>query len=119
MTKYQLTKRWYQTKDQILLIILGNQNRLSLNRRYGIYAVTTGTHIILIFIVVKSADPEYKFDLYGKVVLEMVNVLKDMKDDDITNCEFFLDYFSTSYKLKGNLSDERHRNCKKEHNKWS
>ena len=48
----------------------------------------------------KSADPEYKFDLYGKVVLEMVNVLKDMKDDDITNCEFFLDYFSTSYKLK-------------------
>ena len=39
----------------------------------------------------KSKDPGNKFGLDGKIVLEMVNVLKGMKDDDITNCEFFLD----------------------------
>ena len=46
-----------------------------------------------------------EFDLGGKVVLEMVNVLQDMKDDDITNCEFFFDNYFTSYKLMEKLSD--------------
>ena len=49
----------------------------------------------------------------------MVNVLAGMKGDDITNCEFFLDYYFTSYKLKEKLSDEKHRNGKREQNKWS
>ena len=67
----------------------------------------------------KSEDPGNKFGLDGKAVLGMVNVLKDMKDDDINNCEFFLDNYFTSYKLMEKLSDDRHRNCEREHNKWS
>ena len=42
----------------------------------------------------------------------MLNVLNDMKDDDVTNYEFFLDYYFTSYKLKENLSNERYRTVK-------
>ena len=62
----------------------------------------------------KFKDSGNKFGLDGKVALEMVNVLKDMKDDDITDWEFFLDYYFTSYKLNKKLSDDRHRNCKRE-----
>ena len=60
----------------------------------------------------KFEDPGNKFDLDEKVVLEMLNVLNDMKDDDVTNYEFFLDYYFTSYKLKENLSNERYRTAK-------
>ena len=41
----------------------------------------------------------------------MANVLKDMKDDDITNCEFFLDNYFTNYNVIKKLSDDRHWNC--------
>ena len=36
----------------------------------------------------------------------MVDVLKDMNDDDITNCEFFFDNYFTSYELMEKLSDD-------------
>ena len=36
-----------------------------------------------------SERPRNGFVLGGKVVVEIVNVLKDMNDDDITKCEFF------------------------------
>ena len=67
----------------------------------------------------KSEDPGNKFGLDEKAVLGMVNVLKDMRDDDINNSEFFLDNYFTSYKLMEKLPDDRHRNCEREHNKWS
>ena len=41
------------------------------------------------------------------VVLEMVIILKDMNDDDMTNCQFFVDNYFTSYKLIKKLSDNR------------
>lgn len=44
-------------------------------------------------------DPVNEFGLVGKVVLEMINVLKYMNVDDITNCEFFSGNYFTSYKL--------------------
>ena len=36
----------------------------------------------------------------------MVDVLKDMNDDDITNCEFFFDNYFASYELMEKLSDD-------------
>ena len=36
----------------------------------------------------------------------MVDVLKDMNDDDITNCEFFFDNYFTSCELMEKLSDD-------------
>ena len=36
----------------------------------------------------------------------MVDVLKDMNDDDITNCEFFFDNYFTSFKLMEKLPDD-------------
>ena len=54
-----------------------------------------------------SERPRNGFVLGMKVVLEMVNVLKDMNDDDITKCEFFLDNYFTSCKLMEELSDNR------------
>ena len=46
-----------------------------------------------------SEGPRNEFSLGGKVVLEMVITLKDMNDDDMTNCDFFFDNYFTSYKL--------------------
>ena len=54
----------------------------------------------------KSGEPINKFGLDGKVVLEMVNVLKDM-NDDITKCELFFDNYFTSFKLMKKISDNR------------
>ena len=34
-----------------------------------------------------------------------------MKDDDITNCEFFLDNYFTNYKVIKKLPGDRNRNC--------
>ena len=39
--------------------------------------------------------------------MKMVNILKDMNDDDITNCEFFFVNYFTSYKLMEKLSNNR------------
>ena len=54
----------------------------------------------------KSEGPGNEFGLGGKVVSGMVDVLKDMNDDDITNCEFFFDYYFTSYELMEKLPDD-------------
>ena len=56
MRNYQLTSQWYHTNDSTRLVSIQNQNRLSLGTRYGVYVVTTGTHIILIFIVESPKD---------------------------------------------------------------
>ena len=54
----------------------------------------------------KFEGPGNEFGLGGKVVLEMVDVLKDMNDDDITNCEFFFDNYFTSFELMEKLPDD-------------
>ena len=54
----------------------------------------------------KSEGPRNEFVLCEKIVLETVNVLKDM-DDDITKCEFFFDNYFISYKLIKKLPDNR------------
>ena len=45
----------------------------------------------------KSEGPRNEFGLGEKIVLETVNVLKDMNDDDITKCEFVFDNYFTIY----------------------
>ena len=47
----------------------------------------------------KSGRPRNEFGLGGKVVLGMIDVLKDMNDDGISNCEFFFDNFFASVEL--------------------
>ena len=37
----------------------------------------------------------------------MVNVLKNIKDDDRSNCDFVFDNYFTKYKLMEKLSDDR------------
>ena len=51
----------------------------------------------------KTEGPGNEFRLGGKVVPEMVDVLKDMNDNDISNCEFFFDNYFTSYELMEKL----------------
>ena len=66
MTNYQLKKRWYYSrKDYIRLASIWNQDRLEiyfgeldLDTRYGVYAATTVTHIILTFIPESPKDLE-------------------------------------------------------------
>ena len=65
MIKNQLKKRRNHTKDHIRLTSISNQNRLeiyfgelSLDTRYEVYAVTTGTDNILIFIAECPKDLE-------------------------------------------------------------
>ena len=36
----------------------------------------------------------------------MVNVVKEIEDDDIKNCEFFFDNYFTSYDLMEHLSEK-------------
>ena len=54
----------------------------------------------------KAEGPGNEFRLGGKVVPEMVDVLENMNDNDISNCEFFFDNYFTSYELMEKLRDD-------------